>query len=69
MRDEVRDKSLETLLNKGFSLKNVRDGLVQEKQHASSRRMLLVESKSEFNETPIACKIILSIWLLQEKCR
>ena len=42
---------------------NVRDGLVQEKQHASSRRMLQVESKSEFNETPIACKIILSIWL------
>ena len=42
---------------------NVRDGLVQEKQHASSRRMLLVESKSEFDETPIACKIILSIWL------
>ena len=69
VRDDVRDESLETPLNKGFLPKNVRDGLVQEKQHASSRRMLLVESKSEFDETPIACKIILSIWLQQEKCR
>jgi len=43
-------------------------GMRQEKQHASSRRMLLVESKSEFDETPIVCKIIPSIWLLQEKC-
>jgi len=42
-------------------------GMRQEKQHASSRRMLLVESKSEFDETPIVCKIIPSIWLLQEK--
>ena len=62
VRDDVRDESLETPLYKGFLLKNVRE------QHASSRRMLQVESKSEFNETPIACKIILSIWLLQEKC-
>ena len=69
VRVDVRDESLETPLYKGFLLKNVRDELVQEKQHASSRRMLLVESKSEFNETPIACKIILSIWLQQEKCR
>ena len=68
VRDDVRDESLETPLYKGFLLKNVRDenvrdGLVQEKQHASSRRMLLVESKSEFDETPIACKVIPSIWL------
>ena len=63
VRDDVRDESLETPLYKGFLLKNVRDELVQEKQHASSRRMLLVESKSEFNETPIACKIIPSVWL------
>ena len=69
VRDDVRDESLETPLYKGFLLKNVRDELVQEKQHASSRRMLLVESKSEFDETPIACKVIPSIWLQQEKCR
>ena len=37
MRDEVRDESLETLLNKGFSLKNVRDG--QKRQNVSFFRL------------------------------
>lgn len=32
------------------------------KQYASSRRILLVESKSEFDETLIDCKVIPSIW-------
>ena len=31
VRDDVRDESLGTPLYKGFLLKNVRDGLVQEK--------------------------------------